>query len=414
MSAPREIPGSTGGSPVVSGGPPETGERCASAASAVHVPHAFGGPPNATGEAACAPRILMTADTIGGVWTYAMELMRALPQIDFALATMGAPITAGQRAEAETLPNVMLFPGTCALEWMDEPWDEVDRAGEWLLEIARSFRPDIVHLNGYAHAVLDWAAPVIVVAHSCVLSWWSAVKKTDAPPIYGEYRKRVAAGLNAADLVIAPTAAMLESLGTNYGFVGSGRVIPNSRHPRFFSPRDKRNAIFAAGRLWDEAKNLAALEAVAPQVQWPIEAAGDATHPNGGQLQFNNVRSLGIVPQAQLVDRLATSAIYALPARYEPFGLSVLEAAFSGCALVLGDIPTLREVWGDAALFVAPDDHAALAATLNSLINDETRRSDFAARARRRAADFSPQRMANNYLTAYSGYLTTRAAEVAA
>ncbi len=32
-----------------------------------------------------------------------------------------------------------------------------------------------------------------------------------------------------------------------------------------------------------------------------------------------------------------------LPARYEPFGLSVLEAALSGCALVLGDIPSLRE-----------------------------------------------------------------------
>ncbi|MEB3829625.1 glycosyltransferase [Phormidium sp. CCY1219] len=51
----------------------------------------------------------------------------------------------------------------------------------------------------------------------------------------------------------------------------------------------------------------------------------------------------------------ARAAIYAFPARYEPFGLSVLEAALSGCALVLGDIPRLREMWGDAAVFANPD-----------------------------------------------------------
>ena len=126
-------------------------------------------------------RILMTADTVGGVWTYALELIRALPQIEFALATMGAPISPAQRAEAAELANVTLFPSTYALEWMNEPWQDVDDAGDWLLGIARDFRPDVVHLNGYAHAALDWPAPVIVVAHSCVLSWWSAVKNCAAP-----------------------------------------------------------------------------------------------------------------------------------------------------------------------------------------------------------------------------------------
>ena len=57
---------------------------------------------------------------------------------------------------------------------------------------------------------------------------------------------------------------------------------------------------------------------------------------------------------ARVVSR--APSIYALPARYEPFGLSVLEAALSGCALVLGDIPSLREIWDGAALFVDPDD----------------------------------------------------------
>ena len=61
---------------------------------------------------------------------------------------------------------------------------------------------------------------------------------------------------------------------------------------------------------------------------------------------------------------IARAAIYALPAHYEPFGLSILEAAMSGCALVLGDIPSLREIWGDAAVFVHPDNRDAVARCL--------------------------------------------------
>ncbi|MBA3882871.1 MAG: glycosyltransferase family 4 protein [Chthoniobacterales bacterium] len=356
----------------------------------------------------------MTADIVGGVWTYALELARALPQIEFALATMGAPISDEQRSEAAQLRNVTLFPSTYALEWMDHPWSEVDEAGEWLLGVATKFKPDLIHLNGYAHAVLPWDAPMIVVAHSCVLSWWSAVKKFNAPREYNEYRRRVSDGLNAADLVVAPTAAMLESLRSNYDWFGEGSVIFNAREPRLFAPRKKRNSIFAAGRLWDEAKNLAALEAVALRVSWSIEVAGDAAHPNGKTREFKHVHSLGRLSSAELAARLGTSAIYALPARYEPFGLSVVEAALSGCALVLGHIASLREVWGDAALFVDPDDHDALAGTLSHLIEDKARRTDLAQRARWRALEFSPSKMADAYRGAYRDCLRQYHKDVAA
>ena len=351
-------------------------------------------------------RILMTADTVGGVWTYSLELARALPEIEFALATMGAPITGEQRDEASRLANVRLFPSSYALEWMDDPWTEVDRAGDWLLEIAQEFKPDVIHLNGYTHASLRWAAPVLVVAHSCVLSWWAAVKKCEAPRGYAEYCRRVRDGLNAADVVVAPTAAMLESLGENYDWRGLGRVVWNARDPQLFSSGEKRDVIFSAGRLWDDAKNLAALEAAAPEVAWPIHVAGDASHPNGSQLQFSHVRALGRLPGEQLIEQLSTSAIYALPARYEPFGLSALEAALSGCALLLGDIPTLREVWGDAATFVDSDDHHALAIALNGLIADQDARAEQSRRAYERALRYSPARMAEGYRTIYRELVT--------
>jgi hypothetical protein len=89
-------------------------------------------------------RILMTADTVGGVWTYALELARALKPhgVDLAIATMGAPISADQRHAAIRLHNVELFESRFKLEWMDEPWADVARAAEWLLHLEAKIQPE--------------------------------------------------------------------------------------------------------------------------------------------------------------------------------------------------------------------------------------------------------------------------------
>ncbi len=88
---------------------------------------------------------------------------------------------------------------------MPDCWADVARAGDWLLELEARFAPDIIHLNGYAHGALPWHAPTLVVAHSCVLSWWEAVKGEPAPAEWETYREHVTLGLQSADCVIAPT-----------------------------------------------------------------------------------------------------------------------------------------------------------------------------------------------------------------
>ena len=360
--------------------------------------------------------MLMTTDAVGGVWTYALELARALEPhgVEIALASMGPRPTPAQRQEVAGRPNVTLHESAFALEWMDDPWREVERAGDWLLDLAAAFAPEIVHLNGYVHASLPWGVPVLVAAHSCVFSWWSAVRGEMPPGEYDEYRRRVSAGLAAADFVVAPTTAMLAALDKHYGGMGRHWVIPNAREPSGFSAALKQPQIFSAGRAWDEAKNLAALDAVAPRVSWPVHVAGDARHPNGQTVSFANVRCLGKLDATQMRAELQASAIYALPARYEPFGLSVLEAGLCGCALVLGDIPSLREVWGNAAVFVAPDDEDALAGVLDRLIAEDGLRTELGRRARTRALTYTPARMAARYLAAYRGCLEAQPSEAAA
>lgn len=343
-------------------------------------------------------KILLTADPIGGVWTYALDLARALGERDIAvvLATMGAALREDQRAAAAALSNVALHESEFALEWMDNPWEEVDRAGQWLLQLAATTQPELIHLNGYAHASLPWRTPVLVVAHSCVLSWWRAVKGEDPPNEWDEYARRVAAGWHAADFVVAPTQAMLSTLVENYGPRPQTAVIPNGRDRNTFRAGAKEPLIFSAGRFWDEAKNLTALKKAAGAVSWPIQIAGG--EPAKGAL----VR-LGRLGAPEIADRLTRASIFCLAARYEPFGLSALEAAFSGCALVLGDIPSLREVWEDAALFVDPEDSSALAAALQQLIDRPAQREALAQRAVERARHFSLEQMTERYLSLYSG-----------
>ena len=262
-----------------------------------------------------------------------------------------------------------------------------------------------MHLNGYAHAVLPFDAPVVVVAHSCVCSWYRAVRGDvpDTVPLQ-TYRQRVAAGLDAADEVVAPTAAMMAALLREYGPLPRASVVWNGRSRAPFASGPKLPVVFAAGRVWDDAKNLRLLAQVAPRLGWPVRIAGPLTDDRG----FEHAVMLGRLPGPAVAQELAHASIYALPARYEPFGLSALEAAFAGCALVLGDIPSLRELWDGDALFVAPDDPDGLERALCTLMNDAPLRTTFGRKAAARASRYTMDGMVAGYLARYAALPSRR------
>jgi glycosyltransferase involved in cell wall biosynthesis len=355
-------------------------------------------------------RILMTTDSIGGVWSYTLELCRALTShgVHIELAVMGALPTEAQRKQAQQLARVRLYGSAFRLEWMSNPWDDVSRAGEWLLGLERQTAPDLVHLNHLLHADLPWRAPVISVGHSCVLSWWQAVHGVPAPAQWDYYRERVTASLRAAACVVAPTQAMLTELERYYGPFRQSAVIYNARNRWLFKAGVKQPIILCAGRLWDKAKNLEALSKVAAALPSPVFAAGASRSPDGNSVGFAHIQMLGPLDTKSLADWYARAAIYALPARYEPFGLTALEAAMSGCALVLSDIASLREVWGPSARYVPPHDRERLKDTLNELIVNDSVRKRCAARAMARARQFTPARQEQQYRLLYRELLGSR------
>jgi glycogen synthase len=351
--------------------------------------------------------VLLTADTLGGVWSHTLELARALGAegIQVVLAAMGRQPSPDQEREARGVQSLTLHAAPYRLPWMQDPWDDVARAGDWLLELATLTGSELAHLSEPVFAALPWPVPVIAVGHSCVLSWYAAVRRRDAPPEWDRYRAAMTAGLGAADAVVAPSRAMLASLQLHYG-VPAGTVIPNGRDPARYTPGLKQAIVLTAGRLWDPAKNLGLLLEVAPDLPWPVHAGGDAQAPDGvPPLDAPQARLLGRLGAEAMAECFARAAIYALPARYEPFGQSILEAALSGCALVLGDISSLRELWDGVAVFVPPDEPAALRHALLELMRDTGPRETLATRARRRALEYSPQRMARGYLELYERLL---------
>ena len=348
-------------------------------------------------------RVLLTADAVGGVWTHALELARGLAGrgVEVLLATLGPAPDAMQRRAAFAVPGLRLALTGLSLEWQDRA-GPLDAAGRRrLLALARAFRPDIVHANGFREAA-GFKAPVLLTAHSCVTTWWRACRGGDPPPEWDAYAAGVREGLAAADALAAPTAAFLAAFADAWDPLPPARVVQNGLDlpPPPAGPR--RPVVLAAGRLWDEAKGIASLAAVAPLLPWPVEVAGEAAAVGEG------LHHLGRLAPAELHARMAEAAIFAAPARYEPFGLGILEAATQGCALVLGEVPSLVKLWKGAARFVPPGEPEALQAALAELIADASARERLAAAARERAADYTRARMAEGYLGLYADLLAAR------
>jgi glycogen synthase len=353
-------------------------------------------------------RILMTTDTVGGVWSYSIDLARHLCAQNsiILLAAMGRLATDSQRKEAEGVHGLEFVDSEFPLEWMPGVSDQaLAKASEWLVYLSLQFRPDVVHLNDYVHAAAAWDVPAVVVGHSCVFSWWLAVHGCAPPPEWQSYKRRVTRGLAAASAVVAPSEWMAKSLQQLYGCDPNKLTVISNFSDLKTSPKSKRPEIFAAGRFWDPAKNLKLLEQIASDVEWPIRVAGDLAEPNSDVTVPTRLDVEGLLSRAEIANRLAESSIFVHPAKYEPFGLSVLEAARSGCALVLSDIPSLRELWEGCALFASPDDGASWIDALRNLIGSTATRNEYGRRALERSHMFSMAKAGAAYTRLYDSVI---------
>jgi glycogen synthase len=352
-------------------------------------------------------RVLITADTVGGVWTFAHELACGLLQREccLLLVSFGRMPSASQRKECEVLrkrfgKHFRYVPSEIPLEWMDDNAKVFTQGAALLEHEAAVFAPDVMQSSQFCYGAVEMDVARVVTAHSDVFSWAKACRKEPLADTewLRNYVAQVQAGVAAADVVTAPTQWMLNAVEENFELPDWRMVIPNGRAvpPSFNRPRELRAV--TAGRLWDEAKGISLLGQVTSPI--PIAIAGESQFQTAQGVQnIGAARLLGQLSQLETMELFRDSAIYICPSVYEPFGLSALEAARCGCAVVARDIPSLREVWGDAALYF--DSGESLTGILeqfasNPMLLQEVRRRSF-----ERSLFFSRDRMVESYFALF-------------
>jgi len=157
-------------------------------------------------------------------------------------------------------------------------------------------------------------------------------------------------------------------------------------------------------------KNLRTLDAAAARIAIPFHAAGETRAPHGEIVQAEHLRLLGQLDSAALAARLAERPVFVSGATFEPFGLAVLEAAGAHCALVLSDIPTFRELWDGAAVFVDPHDAEGFAKAIEAIVDAPERRTALGRAAHERAQRYTPDRMAGTMARHYRDLMAERLA----
>lgn len=353
-------------------------------------------------------RILMTTDAVGGVFTYAMDLARGLSQqgVRVSLAVMGPDLAPDQLQEASRVSGLDLIVTGLTLDWMADDPSLITVAGEAIARMARRTGADLVHLNSPALAAArPFSCPVVGAAHSCLATWWAAAGQGAMPHDFRWRTNVLTRGYQACDAVIAPSAAFADDTAQRYGVARPVVVYNGRRPPAAPTASARERCVITGGRLWDRAKNIAALDEVASRLDVQVFAAGPLRGPGGDEAKLAHITPLGRLSHPMMAAALSRAPIFASLALYEPFGLTVLEAAQAGCALVLSDIPTFRELWSDAAVLAAPNDPAAAARAIQALVDDPAETARLGAVARRRATQFTPEAMTAGTLAVYGSVL---------
>lgn len=356
-------------------------------------------------------KILMTTDSLGGVWTFSFQLCKALGKygVEVHLVVLGALPSEEQEEEISSLHNVLLYKSNFKLEWMQDPWEDVEQTYKWLNGIYQTVQPDLIHQNNFLIADEQWNCPKITVFHSCVNTWWKAVKGKAAPAEWERYHNLVRKSLQTSDVVVAPGEAILEKAREEHQFSSASKVIYNGIELEKSGTGKKENFIFSTGRIWDEAKNLKVLSEIANELPWPVYIAGENKDPDSEeQKELKNVHFLGKLSAGEVKKWMQRAAIFVSPTKYEPFGLAILEAADAGCALVLSDLETLREIWEESAVYFDPDNAAELKQKILLMTQNSKQTQESSEKAKRRAENFSAERMAENYFELYQKLIETK------
>lgn len=187
-------------------------------------------------------------------------------------------------------------------------------------------------------------------------------------------------------------------------------VVPNGVEERFFqsSPLDgasraplglPQDYLLTVGTL-EPRKNhvtlFAAMQQLEGRIDLPLVVAGRAGWDYEPVIRAaeplrdrGRVILLDYVPDALLPSLYAGAAAVVYPSWYEGFGLPVLEGLAAGVPVVASDVPALKEVGDDCALYAPANSAGALAEAMERSLTSSQRADEVRERRRTRARMYS-------------------------
>ncbi|MCF6377005.1 glycosyltransferase family 4 protein [Nocardioides KLBMP 9356] len=362
------------------------------------------------------PRPLVLVDmlsytgTKGGMETYTRELYREIQTMDTGFDFVALASKEGARLDLSWFPGEVIRSGISGENRF------VWAAGELVASSlhARRRRADLVHCPATLGPM--WTSmPTVLTVHDML--YWSHPEFM-VTPLYTRpvmwMEKRASAN---ATRIITDSQVSADEIHKYLGFpVDRLHVVPLAAHGASDVRREGigENLVLASGQRrpyknWDALVRALPLveESVRPRLV--ITGAGPGEDPVADVVRRTGmgdwVELKGWIGSEELHDLRTRARAMAYPTLAEGFGLPVLEAMSIGLPVMASDLPVLREVGGDAALWFDPHDDTSIAAAMTTLAT----RPDVAQRLARdgvaQAARFSWRRVAEDTLAVFEQVL---------
>jgi glycosyltransferase involved in cell wall biosynthesis len=342
--------------------------------------------------------MLSFTGTKGGMETYTRELYRQLGQMETGLDFVALASREGATQDLSWFPGEVIesrISGENRFVWA---FGELV-ASSWF---ARRRRADLVHCPATLGPM--WTSmPTVITLHDML--YWSHPELMSTPlytrPVMW-MEKRAAA--NAARIV-TDSEVSADEIVKYLGFPREQlHVVPLAAGAPAVeaASQDSENLVLASGQRrphknWDRLIRALALieEDVRPRLVITGARGEDPLAPVVAETGMGSwVELRGWVDDDELADLRARARAMAFPTLAEGFGLPVLEAMSMGLPVLASDLPVLREVGGDAAMWFDPFDLESIADALRTAATRPDVMSGLASAGLERARLFSWERVA--------------------
>ncbi len=336
-----------------------------------------------------------------GIGRYGISLARALPMF----LERGECLVLIRDPARCSYP----FPSGNRVETVDVPASPFSLAQQWLIPaVLRTLKPCLYHSLYYIMPLRPGAVTVLTVYDLIPLLCPGSVSLRAR--IF--FRPLFRLALSASSGLIAVSRSTLDDLMARFNIGGKkATVIPLAAGPDFRPrPSAQKEAVRLKYGLPDSFilyvgtqkphKNLDGLLRAFARAKARKGVALAIAGPRGRDFYRlealarrlgieGSVRWLGRVPDGDLPALYSASTAFVFPSLYEGFGLPVLEAMACGTPVACSDIPALREVAGDAALYFNPRSPDSIARAIDALAESHEFREDLAERGISQASIYS-------------------------